>query len=233
MILPNIDVTWQPWTFFSIWGKFDGHADDNSRVKLFDEQPYLLPDFDTGCSYVTNGEFGLRFGPFRGASIDIFGGYTAASDWYIPAFETGYMRREDVKGWHWGAALAYDYRSYLSLNVRAEIADRPDGDYTRGYAPWRDHARFDLLAHATVRPIAKLALTLGYHLRTGRQKPLSEHQNMDLRAVSNLQFGASYLITPEWSAFLRGENLLNKHWYLGPAVPSQGIMVMVGATYKF
>lgn len=233
LVAPDVDITWRPWTFISLWGKINGRIDDNSRARLFDEQPYLLADFDAGFSRMYNGEVGLRFGPFRGASINIFGGYTQTSDWYIPALLTGYMSCADVKGWHGGAALAYDYRRYLSLNVRAEVAESPDGNYARGYAPWRDHARFNLTAQATVRPIAQLDLTAGYHLRTGRQKQLPAQRNMNLRTISNLQVGAAYRITPQWSAFVRGENLLNKHWYLGPAVPSQGIMVMVGATYKF
>lgn len=233
LVSPDVYITWQPWTYINVWGKIDGRIDDNSRSRLFDEQPYLLPDFDAEFSRVYNGDVGLRFGPFRGASIDLFGGYTHASDWYIPALQTGYMSRGNVRGWHGGASLAYDYSRYLSLNVRAEIAQSPDGDYTRGYAPWRDHAKFNLVAQATVRPIAKLDVTLGYHLRTGRQKPLPGGKNMYLRAINNLQFGVNYKITPQWSAFLRGENLLNQHWYLGPAVPSQGIMGMIGANYKF
>ncbi len=233
LVAPDVYINWQPWTYISVWGKVDGRIDDNSRSKLFDEQPYLLADFDTEFSRIYNGNFGLRFGPFHGAIIDLFGGYTHASDWYIPALQTGYMSRENVKGWHGGAALTYDYRRYLSLSVKAEIAQSPDGNYTRGYAPWRDHARFNLVAQATARPTAKLDLTLGYHLRTGRQKPLHEGKNMYLRNISNLQAGVCYKIDNQWSAFLRGENLLNKHWYLGPAVPSQGIMGIIGATYKF
>ncbi|MCM1310800.1 MAG: hypothetical protein NC301_07245 [Bacteroides sp.] len=233
LVAPDLDFNWQTWTYIGLWAKLNGRIDDNSRTKIFDEQPYLLADFDAGMSKIYNGEVGLTFGPFRGARIDVFGGYTMAYDWYMPALETGYMSAMDVKGWHWGAALSYDYRHYLSLNARAEIAEHPDGKYSRGYAPWRDHAGFNLTANATVRPISALDITIGYQLRTGRQKQLPNDKNMNLRTIGNFTAGVTYKITPQWSAFLRGENLLNKHWYLGPAVPNQGIMGMIGVTYKF
>lgn len=233
MAAPDVDVVWQPWTFMQIWGKVSGRMDDNSRSRLFDEQPYLLADFDAGFSRIYSGDAGLTFGPFRGARIDVFGGYMMAYDWYMPSIVTGYMTAMDVKGLHGGAALSYDYRQYLSLNFRAEFAESPRGNYSRGYALWRDHAKMNFTARAAVRPIDRLEITLSYHLRTGRQKQLPADNNLDLRAISDLQAGASYRITPQWSAFISGENLLNRHWYLGPAVPAQGIMGMIGATYKF
>lgn len=233
LVAPDVNVVWQPWTFLQIWGKVGGRIDDNSRSRLFDEQPYLLADFDAGFSRIYNGDAGLTFGPFRGARIDVFGGYAMAYDWYMPSIITGYMTAMDVKGWHGGAALAYDYRRLLSLNLRAEFAESPRGNYSRGYALWRDHAKMNLTARAAVRPVDRLEITLAYHLRTGRQKQLPADNNLNLRAISNLQAGVSYRITPQWSAFINGENLLNKNWYLGPAVPAQGIMGMIGATYKF
>lgn len=232
LVAPDVNLVWQPSPYFNIWGKVSGRMDDNFRAALFDEQPYLLADFDTGMSRIYNGEAGITLGPLRGASISFFGGYTIARDWYMPAIKTGYMTPMDVDGAHGGVAFAYDYRRYLSINVRAEIAESPDGDYSRGYAPWRDHAKFNLMAQATVRPIEQLDINLGYQLRTGRQKQMPVG-NMALQNISNLRAAVSYKITRQWTVFLRGENLLNKHWYLGPAVPSQGIAGLLGAAYKF
>lgn len=232
LVAPDLNIVWQPSAYFSLWGNANGRMDDNYRGKIFDEQPYLMADFETGMSRIYAAEAGITLGPLRGASLSVFGGYTIAKDWYMPAVATGYMTQMDVKGAHGGVAFSYDYRRYLSLNVRAEIAESPDGNYTKGYAPWRDHARFNLTAQATVRPIEPLDITLSYHLRTGRQKQMA-HGNLALQNINNLQAGVSYRITPRWTAFVRGENLMNRHWYLGPAVPCQGIMGMLGASYKF
>lgn len=229
---PDVDVVWQPSAYFNIWGNINGRMVDNYRGDIFDEQPYLLPDFDAGISRIYNGYAGLTFGPLRGASLGVFGGYTIARDWYMPAIATGYMAPIDVKGAHAGVTFKYDYRRYLSVNVRAEIAQSPRGNYSRGYAPWRDHAKFNLVAQVNIRPIDPLGISLAYHLRTGRQKVMM-FGDLALQNINNLQAAVNYTVTRRLSAFVRGENLLNRHWYLGPAVPSQGIVVMLGASYKF
>lgn len=232
LISPAIDISWKISKGVTLWGKANGKIDANTRISLYEEQPYLLADFDAGFSKIYNTEAGMGFGPFRGFRFGFFGGFTKTDDWYIPALKTGYMSTSDVKGWHGGITLGYDYRKYLSINVRSEMAEREDGDYTCGYAPWRDHARLNLVANALVRPISQLEISLGYHLRTDRQKQLPKG-NLDLRTISNLMAGITYHIDSRWSVFLRGDNLLDKQWYKGPAVPCQGIKGMLGASCKF
>lgn len=232
MIAPRVDLLWQPSAFFNIWGKVSGKLDDNARWKLYNEQPYLMADFDAGYSRIYFADAGINLGPWRGASIGIFGGYVTSKDWYMPAIETGYMAPIDVKGFHGGITLAYDYKQFVSVNAKAELAQSPDDKYTSGYALWRDHARFDLSANLTVRPIDCLEVNVGYHLRTHRSKMLSLG-SLNLLSVNNLSAGVRYSVNSNWSAFVRGENLMNRHWYMSPSVPSQGIMAMVGATYKF
>lgn len=232
LVAPDVNMVWQPSAYFSLWGMTNGRIDDNYRGKIFDEQLYLMADFETGLSRIYTADAGITLGPLRGASLSVFGGYTIAKDWYMPAVATGYLSQMDVRGAHGGVTFNYEYRRYLSLSVRAEIAESPDGNYSKGYAPWRDHAKFNLTAQATVRPIEALDITLAYHLRTGRQKQMAVG-NLALLNINNLQAGVSYRITRQWTAFLRGENLMNRHWYVGPAVPCRGIMGMLGASYKF
>lgn len=233
LVAPDLNLAWIPSQFVKVWLKMYGRTDDNYRGRLLDEQPYLLPGYDTGYSRIYSTDLGLTLGSWRGASVSVFGGYTTAYDWLIPAVESGEMHGVDIKGLHGGVSANYDYRTYLSLNVKAEFAQSPSGDYSKGYALWRDHAKFDLSAMATIRPIDKLSITLGYKLRTGRQKTLGEEKNMDLLKINNLTAGIQYSVTSQWSVFLKGENLMNRQWYLGPAVPCQGIMGLIGATYKF
>lgn len=233
LVAPDLNLVWQPSAFFNIWGKISGRMDDNFRGAILNEQPYLLADFDAGISRIYDGELGLTVGPFRGFALQLFGGYTIAQDWYMPAIETGYMAPMDVKGFRWGASVSYDWRRFLSIGARLDMAQSPRGDYECGYALWRDHAKLNLTTNVVVRPIDKLEIGLNYHLRSGREKTLGADRNLNLRNISNLSASVNYNITPQWSAFVRGENLLNKNWYLGPAVPCQGIMGMIGASYKF
>lgn len=233
LVCPDLNLVWQPSAMFNVWGKVSGRIDDNYRGAILDEQPYLLADFDTGISRIYSGEVGITVGPIRAFSLQFFGGYDVAKDWYMPAIETGYMQQTNVKGFRWGAALNYDWRRYLSVGMRLDMAQSPRGNYETGYALWRDHAKLNFTANVVVRPIQKLEIGVGYHLRSGRQKTLGGDNNLNLRNISNLSASVNYNITNRWSAFVKGENLLNGNWYLGPAVPSQGIMGMIGVAYKF
>ena len=51
--------------------------------------------------------------------------------------------------------------------------------------------------------------------------------------ISDLNIGAHYRSNDMWGVFLRGENILNHRYYIGPAVPSQGIRCLAGATVRF
>lgn len=235
LVAPKIDLTWRPSSHFTLWAKTDGRLEANSRAMLYDVQPYLHADFEAGFSRIFLADAGLTLGPWAGASIGFFGGYAWTNNWMIPQDGFGEMHGVNVCGAHWGGELNYDYRRYLSLKVRAEMAQGPVGEYTTGYALWGDHAKLNLIAAATVRPIDPLNITLSYHLRTSRNKvsTLMPDSYQNLLNISKLNASVGYQINSNWTAFVNGVNLLNRHWYLGPAIPSQGIAVMVGAEYKF
>ena len=238
LVAPKIDLTWRPSAHFTLWGKTDGRLEANSRAMLYDLQPYLLADFEAGFSRIFTADAGMTLGPWAGASIGFFGGYAWTNDWMLPQVGFGTMHGVNVSGGHWGGEIGYDYRRYLSLKVRAEMAQGPLGEYTTGYALWGDHAKFNLIAAATVRPIDPLCFTLSYHLRTSRNKvaevlPQTPDGYQNLLNISKLNASVGYQFNKNWTAFINGENLLNRHWYLGPAIPSQGIVIMAGAEYKF
>ena len=48
----------------------------------------------------------------------------------------------------------------------------------------------------------------------------------------DLCVGADYVLNDRVSLFLNGQNLLNRHWYDAPALPTQGIRGRLGATVK-
>ena len=239
LVVPKIDLSWHPSSHFTLWGKTDGRLEANSRAMLYDIQPYLNADFEAGFSRIFTADAGMTVGPWAGASIGFFGGYAWTNDWMLPEIGFGTMHGVNVRGGHWGGEINYDFHQYLSLKVRAEMAQGPVGDYSTGYALWGDHAKFNLVAAATVRPIDPLNITLSYHLRTSRNKeadstvPQTPKGYQDLMNISKLNASVGYQFNTNWTAFINGENLLNRHWYLGPAIPSQGIVIMAGAAYKF
>lgn len=235
LVVPKFDLTWRPTSHFTLWGRTDGRLETNSRAMLYDIQPYLRPEFEAGFSRIFTADAGLTLGPWAGASIGFFGGYAWSNNWMIPDDGFGEMHGVNICGAHWGGELNYDYRSYLSLKVRAEMAQGPVGEYTTGYALWGDHAKLNLIAAATVRPIESLYISLSYHLRTSRNKLSTMMPNgyQNLMNINKLNATVGYAINRNWTVFVNGENLLNRHWYLGPAIPSQGIAVMAGVEYKF
>lgn len=251
-IYPDLKLNWRPSSKFDLWAKFDGRTDCNSMASLFEAQPYNFPlayspmtvtnvtDGTTstyldplGYSRIYNLEAGFTLGPWRGASITAFGGFHSASGWLTPAVRTGFWEARDVHGLHYGLALAYSYRKYLDLSARLEFASGMEDNFDEGYYLWRDHARMDLNVSADTRPIEPLCIRLAYHLRTRRAKPLPGGFSQDLGDISDLDASVSYDLTDRWSVSLRGENLLNHIYYLGPAIPAQGIRGMIGASYKF
>lgn len=241
-IYPELLLDWHPSDFFNLYGKMEGRTDSNSFMSLYEAQPYNYPTMGGsygllgnlyGCSQIYSFEAGFGLGPWKGAGLQFFVGLDAANNWLTPAVKAGYWQSADVTGAHFGAKASYAYRSYLDISIKAIYATAPDNDFKTGYYLWRDHARWDLSAKAIVRPIEPLAITLSYHLRTGRAKPMPDFMSQPLGNISDLNASASYRINNQWSVFINGENLINHRYYLGPAIPSQGIRGMIGATYLF
>jgi outer membrane receptor protein involved in Fe transport len=91
---------------------------------------------------------------------------------------------------------------------------------------------FNLMAQVKIRPIKPLEIGVSYHLRTNRSKVLVVNY-LALQNINNLSAKASYAINSQWSAFVNVDNILNQKWYLGPSMPSQGIVAMLGGSFKF
>lgn len=231
---PDLSLLWKPVDAFNLYANAAGHTDANSLAALYEAQPYFFPNKENLLyySHVYNFELGTNIGPFRGASISAFVGFDVADDWLTPAYKAGYYRQLDMNGFRFGLKAQYAFRKYLNLSAKLAYATSPDNDFKRGYYLWRDHARWDLLVNASVCPIDPLSVSLTYHMRTNRAKPLADgYQN--LGDIHDLNASITYRINRQWSVFINGENLVNHHYYLGPAIPAQGIRGMLGFELKF
>lgn len=231
---PDLALDWSISPMLGVYGKFSGALHDNSRAAIYQEQPYLLSDFLAGYSRLYSGEAGLNAGPQKSANLTLFVGYSKARNWYMPAIPVGYMEPVDkVAGWNFGLNFFYAYRSLLSLNTRAEFAPHKDSDFSTGNPLWRDHAKFNWLSSVQIRPMDKLTLSASYHLRTNREKVLPQGKALNLRNINNLSMRLAYDFTPQFTASIEGSNILCQKWYIGPSIPAQGIVALIGASYKF
>ena len=139
----------------------------------------------------------------------------------------------DLKGWHGGIGLSYEWRSVVKADVSAETASNGSD---KAYYLWRDRAKYVIKASVEVRPVKALRLGAGYELRTDRHNYYYDgafSYAYDLGAVSDLRFEASYAINDALTVFARGENLLNKRCDLVTTIQNQGVRGLVGAAYKF
>lgn len=248
-ISPAALAVWKPSATFKAYLKATGGEWQNSAASLFDAAPYTMPFTAHRYSHIPlEGQLGVVFGSWKGVYAEVAASYSIANDWLMPlriAEMSTIFAPSDMKGFRFMAAVGYNWRNTVDLSARFEMAPRRNN---RGYYQWRDRAREVANIDLRVTPWKPLDITLGWEYRGGRRmnydrfypgnamngiEGKSDMRVESLGIISNLKAGAVYRITPQWSAFLRGENLLNRKTLLIGGMPGQGITGLVGATYKF
>lgn len=247
-IAPDVYLDWSATSILSAYAHFTGGVHQNSMSSIFDVSHYFSPSMayqNSKLPYVIDA--GVNIGPFKNATLEIFGGYARANDWYMPCVESGVHKMEsiDLDGWHLGVAASYNYKDIAKVRASYEAAPQ---SYDDGYYMWRDRAKYVVKASAMVTPISPLDITLDYEYRGGRStyENIEEittigwssfyntiHQRRLLGGVSNLSVGGLYRYTDQISFFARLENILNNKYDLLYDIPAQGFTGLVGATYKF
>ena len=247
-IAPDVYLDWSATSILSAYAHITGGVHQNSMSSIFDVSHYFSPSMayqNSKLPYVIDA--GVNIGPFKNATLEIFGGYARANDWYMPCVESGVHKMEsiDLDGWHLGVAASYNYKDIAKVRASYEAAPQ---SYDDGYYMWRDRAKYVVKASAMVTPISPLDITLDYEYRGGRStyENIEEittigwssfyntiHQRRLLGGVSNLSVGGLYRYTDQISFFARLENILNNKYDLLYDIPAQGFTGLVGATYKF
>ncbi len=256
-ITPQASATWTPSDIVKVYATARGGQWENTLGSLFDITPYSLP-FSSyrNSSIPVEAEAGVTVGLWKGFYAEISAAYAIANDWLMPethaivdnqVLETPQtvFTAFDFKSLKLTGSIGYNYRNIVDLKASFEAAPQK---LDRGYYLWRDRAKHVASVDLRVTPIKQLDIDLGWEYRGGRaisytslssdfplpaDQPIATTKLRNLGSVSNLKAGALYRITDRWSAFIRGENLLNRHCFLICGVPAQGITGLVGATYKF
>lgn len=149
----------------------------------------------------------------------------------------------DMRGWKFGAALTFSSQRWGFVKLACE---RTTGhSYTGGWYEWLDRARQTVTASALFTPVKSLAFNADFSLRTGRRlldelvdlsdpaHIVASRREISLSTACTLAVGASWNFRPGMSVFLRGENLLDRHFRDIAALPTQGIRGLVGINLKF
>lgn len=241
-VAPAASVTWLPSSFVKAYVKATGGERQNTLASVFDVTPYTSPLVAYRNSHVPlDAEVGVTVGMWKGFHAEIAAGYSIANDWLMPEMtlpDYSMFAPVNMKGYKLHLAAGYNYRNRVDAKIAYEMAPQK---YDRGYYMWRDRAKTVVNADLRVTPIERLDVTLGWEYRGNRASMAryisdageSEVLRTSLGSVSNINAGALYRITPRWSVFLKGENLLNRHYTLIGGMPAQGITGLAGVTYKF
>ncbi|MBE6317479.1 MAG: hypothetical protein E7081_00685 [Bacteroidales bacterium] len=250
-ISPDVYVDWAASNFISAYAHFSGGIYQNNMASVFDNSPYFSPVVAYHNSILPLVmDLGVNLGPFKGASIKVFGGYAKANDWLMPVYIGGLsssmnhiMGAVDLDSWYVGIDAAYDYRNLFKMRACYKMAPQ---SYNKGYYLWRDRAKNVFNASVIVTPISPLDIMVDYEYRGGRcsyeripsifqqtEFVHFEHNRLSLGNTNSLSIGGLYRYDKRLSFFARVENLFNNKYDLLYDIASQGFTGMIGATYKF
>lgn len=249
-VAPDVTLAWHGMHTLGFELRAHGGSTLNPLASLYDITPYMNGSVAYRASHMPYAlDARMVFGPFFGATVELFGGYAKADDYLMPVagdiYPAGAVWQSlDVKGYHYGVRFGYDNGKTFALNASYEGSP---SKYNKVWYEHRDRARHVVNAEMRLRPVCRLQLTVGYELRAGRACYAYDEdatadvaaydvyvpQRVSLGAVSNLTFGAGYSATDNFTLFVRGENLLGrKARYIGGR-PMQNIHGMIGAALKF
>lgn len=253
LLSPDISLVFKPTQQFAAWARVNGGIHLNTLASLFDRTLYLPSAYTYGHSKIVDATIGATFGPISGFEAKVWAGYSETDNWMMFACTEGIntMVPVDLKGFRYGASVAWQHRKLLRIEASAEGCG--NGDIDKGYYLRDDHAAWVVNASATVTPVAPLDITLGWNLRTSRSyydltpNPISDFlpddgsyglgywsaQRVNMRNVSSLSLGATYRFTSSFSAFVKAENLLCRRPLIAPQVQSQGLHGLVGISLSF
>lgn len=249
---PDVNLGYRVFDWLGVNAHIGGGEIVNSFDRLLPIDIYASPNEFYGSGHSPlDALLSVNFGPFCGASLSLFGGYTIANDVITPdadyfavydnindipkIYPIGISRYQvvDMKGYRLGASVAYKFRNLVDFNATYQMA--PQG-LDKGYYPWLDHAHHVVAASVAVRPIDPLTVGLKYDLRTSRGSYIVTSAGTykeSLGTINSLGIFGAYRFNDNLRFHATVENLMNRHWDIIFGVPAPGITGLIGATYIF
>ncbi|MDE6377215.1 MAG: hypothetical protein K2K72_00550, partial [Duncaniella sp.] len=247
---PEVTLAWHGLQYLAAEVRMHGGSTLNTLSSLYALTPYINPQMAYSRSHapcVVDAK--IAFGPFLGASVELFGGYAKANDWLMPVASTlmsaGGLTFDplNVSGYRFGVGIGYDNGTTLSFSARWQ---HTPGEWKKAWLDCRDRARNVVSASLGVRPVSRLKIDVDYELRSGRSiygyNPVPGEllgltyypvERRGLGVVSDLSLGATYTISRSFSAFVRAQNLLSRRSLELGDRPAQGFNALAGVALKF
>ncbi len=246
-IAPDISFSYRPLGFLQADIRLSGGEHINRFQHLFGINPYMSPSIGYDFSHCPIlGDASIKIGPFRGFSLKLFGGYSAANDWLMPKLHmlsgspiiSGNLVTFDavnLTAWHFGAALGFKVDNIVEGEVKYT---RTPGTYSHSYYLGYDRASGILDIRLSSHPIDRLTIDAGFEMRSGRSLAWGLGKNtaetmIDLQNSNNLRFGVNYAFFEWLSVYAQFENILGNDADDIWLARRQGIHGLVGASVKF
>lgn len=247
-LAPDVEVNWQPISWFDIYGKATGGEHINSISTLFDINPHISTDYAYERTNVQiQFEIGGHLIPVSGLRLSGYGRYARVRGQLVPLMlvssslrQTSLYEQADANSWVIGASAEYS-NDLFGAGAHVDMASS-DNKYVSWYT-WHDGAKYVAGAYLSARPVSPLEVKIGLDVRAHRKCGIIDYRKDDanpekyssetLRRLTDLTLSARYDINRNLSAFISGENLLNKRWLLVSGMPVQGIHGLVGLSCKF
>lgn len=245
-LAPNVLIDWNPASTVAVYARFTGGDSFNSLRSIYSRMGAFAPSVfvHTPSNTPVAADFGLNFGPFKGAAVELYGSYAATHNALMPVLldydgaTLGTLLNVNLSGWRAGAALSYTWRDRIKARASFDILPH---SYTSGFADAFDRAKTVTKIDLEGKPADKISLGLTYELRTGRRYyaiPVAGASSLlpaprHMPNSSELNFRGSYAVNDAISISLSAENLLCRRAEALPWLPADALHGLLGVEVKF
>lgn len=252
-LAPDVMLAWMPSGIVDIYALARGGRDIRGLRWQYEISPFSTgAEAESMAKSPVDARAGINLRPSSGLKVGIFAGYSYWKNLMVLQRYNAWQSTGDftrlplnyhdfeLKGFNYGFEASYEVAPWGSVRLDGTF-------YAEGDPALADRAKAVLNAGVTLRPVARLTVDADYRLRSSRRYISYSyiHNNLDnsntlqsdysanLGSVSDLCIGANYEVTPQFSAFLRLENILGHRYQIIPDLYSRTIHGLLGVSYVF
>lgn len=247
---PDVELRYFATETLTLFGQASGGTVANSYRHFAQLQPYwifapffkgknTMPQLSHQFDYVRSAA-GLEWNVATGLFARLYGGINKSTG---RAELLAGNSLAQANGWQWYGHLdlRYDYRDTFrwTLNGQYNVWDSHYGNNDDSHAEavaWRP--LLDLKTEVRVQPVSRLNLTADYLMQTFTERSnLPYHRPLTSRLGATVSYRLPVAAVENQggllTAYVRGDNLLNRHYDLYPCVRTPGINLIGGFSLTF
>lgn len=236
---------------FELYAGLGGKVDYNSMKDLIQNNPFIAPSM--ACVFEDESFMDKKITIYGGLNANIIEGWDLKAgvnysfidnmaffmrntlSGYITTYKPIFVKTNELNVY---LRTNYSFIDKIRANVSVDYYNYSSGDLKYAYYK----PEFKLNVSLEYRPITELKLDIGFNLYSKMwvydgDVTLYDVTYLDkyiqLPALYDLNLGGEYKIWQELYGFINISNILNQNYEYYLNYPSQGIMIMCGAKYRF